>query len=125
MSTMFEERKKRKAAKQYEKQFANWQSQRNSYAELMQTAEGSGETVPELVCKPGEAVFAKVTRPPSLKIGVVQGNFSAGRVESPSRSASITTEHHRGDFLFSNHFSRSLCAPRTCALFVIRTAHYS
>jgi hypothetical protein len=36
----------------------------------------------------------------------------------------ITTEHPRGDFL-SDHVSRSSIAPRTCALFVIRSAHYS
>jgi hypothetical protein len=36
----------------------------------------------------------------------------------------ITTEHPRGDFL-SDHVTRSSIAPRTCALFVLRTAHYS
>src|ERR1019366_10758510 len=38
--------------------------------------------------------------------------------------ALITTEHPRGDFL-SDHVSSSSVVPRTCALFAIRSAHYS
>jgi hypothetical protein len=51
--------------------------------------------------------------------------ISSDCTEVLALGASNTTEHHMGDFFFPHHSSRSFCAPRTCALFVIRTAHYS
>jgi len=59
---MAEDHRAKRARKRYEKQLDEWKSQRDTCAELLETARDyPGQHWPEFVCKSGELVCAKVT----------------------------------------------------------------
>lgn len=59
---MFEDHKAKKAAKEHEEALAAWQAERDSQADLLNTAKTStGSGADSIMLKSGEAVFAKVT----------------------------------------------------------------
>ena len=59
---MFEKHKAKKAAEQYREALAQWQTLRDGYSNLLEVAQQfQGEATDEIMVKPGEALFYKVT----------------------------------------------------------------
>lgn len=74
---MFEKHKEKKAAEAHARALANWQAQRDGTAQLLQLAETfHGAATPELMLKPAEALFFKVTNVALVEERRGQGHYS-------------------------------------------------
>ena len=82
---MFERRRERKAAAQYQDALARWQRERDEQAAAVTLAQSyAGEPTTELVLRPGEAVFAKITN-----VGLIELRKGAGQWRGRSSGVSI------------------------------------
>jgi hypothetical protein len=76
---MFEKYKAQRAAREYQTSLARWQAQRDGYAQLVEIAENfAGETTDEIMLKPGEALFCRVTNCSLVEERRGPGHFQAG-----------------------------------------------
>ncbi len=82
---MFEDHKAKKAAQEHEQALAAWQAERDSQADLLNTAKTStGSGADSIMLKSGEAVFAKVTN-----TSLIEERKGAGHYQGHSQGVSI------------------------------------
>ena len=82
---MFEKHKEQKAIKQFEGAMAGWQAQRDGYTHLIEVAQGfNGSPTDEIMLKPGEALFYKVTN-----CALVEERRGPGHYQGGSAGVSI------------------------------------
>lgn len=82
---MFEKHKQRKAEKHYQAELQSWQQLRDFYSQLVTLAESSeGGQTEEILLKPGEALFVKVTG-----TTLVESRRARGHWEGRSSGVSI------------------------------------
>ncbi len=78
-------RSNHRTARKYEKQLAKWQEQRQAHEALLLLArQYRGESWPEMVCKPGETVFAKLA-----STALIEERRAPGRYQGRSSGVSI------------------------------------
>jgi hypothetical protein len=89
---VFRHHQEKKAAAEYEASLAVWQANRDAYAELVATAQSyNGAPSSEIMLKPGEAVFAKVT-----SVALVEDRRGASQWKGRSQGFSIPIASVRG-----------------------------
>lgn len=122
---MFAKHREKKAAEAYENALGEWQAQRDGLAELVHLAEAfQGTSSDDLMLRPGEAVFYKVTGAAlveerrgaaqwkghshglSIPVGSVHGRSIRYRVGSTKghlvQGATVPTAIDRGNFFITN-----------------------
>ena len=76
---MFEKHKAKKAAEQYREALAQWQTLRDGYSNLLEVAQQfQGEATDEIMVKPGEALFYKVTNTSLIEERRGPGHYQGG-----------------------------------------------
>ncbi len=82
---MFKHHQEHKAYEEYQANLAAWQQQRDAHANLATVAETyAGESSPDIMLKPGEAVYATVTN-----VALVEDRRGAGEWKGRSQGFSI------------------------------------
>lgn len=90
---MFQKHKAEKAVKEREAALARWTQERDGYAHLVDLAAGfAGATTTEIMLKPGEALFYKVTSTSLVEERAGKGHYQGG---STGVSVPIGSVHGR------------------------------